>query len=54
MGVKEVIFGTKNPNQWIKVSFLAIKKRLIITNIDCKLKEIGKEKKEKSIKNILK
>ena len=37
----------KNPNQWIRVLFLALKKRLIIANTDCKLKEIGKEKKEK-------
>ena len=37
----------KNPNQWIRVLFLALKKRLIIADADCKLKEIGKEKKEK-------
>ena len=37
----------KNPNQWIRVLFLALKKRLIIANTDCKLKEISKEKREK-------
>jgi hypothetical protein len=37
----------KNPNQWIRVLFLALKKRLIIVDADCKLKEISKEKREK-------
>lgn len=37
----------KNPNQWIRALFLALKKRLIIADADCKLKEIGKEKREK-------
>jgi hypothetical protein len=46
MRVKEVIFGSKNLNQWIKVLFLTLKKRLIIANTDYKLKEIGKEKRE--------
>jgi hypothetical protein len=37
----------KNPNQWIRVLLLASKKRLIIVDEDCKLKEISKEKGEK-------
>jgi hypothetical protein len=37
----------KNPNQWIRVLFLALKKRLIIADADCKLREKGKEKREK-------
>ena len=37
----------KTPNQWIRVLFLALKKRLIIVDADYKLKEISKEKREK-------
>ena len=47
MRVKEFILLQKNLVQWIRVLFLVLKKRLIIANIDCKLKEIGKKKERR-------